>query len=64
MPVNKSQAISKKPTGPPHKETNEVQEQASDPRERERLSGQGSESALAHLRDIERRRLNKPEKTH
>ena len=61
--MNKTKAISKKPTGS-HEETDEAQEQATDWPDSEGLSGQGSESALAHLRDFEKRRIDKPEKTH
>jgi hypothetical protein len=62
-PVNKSQAIRKKPASP-HEEPNEADERDNEWPDREGLSGQGSESALAHLRDMESRRIDKPEKAH
>ena len=61
--MNRSQAIRKKPAGP-HEESNEADEQASEWPDSEGRSGQGSESALAHLRDFESRRIDKPEKAH
>lgn len=62
-PVNTVQAISTKPAGP-HEDTDEAEEQAGDWPDSEGLSGQGSESALAHLRDIESRRIDNTEKAH
>jgi hypothetical protein len=62
-PVNKPQAISKKPAGS-HEPTHEAEEESGEWSDSEGLSGQGSESALAHLRDIESRRIDKPEKAH
>ena len=61
--MNKSQAIRKKPAGS-DEDSNEAEEQAADWPDSEGLSGQGSESALAHLRDMENRRIDKPEKAH
>lgn len=57
------QAISKKPAGSPE-DINEAEEGTGERPASEGLSGQGSESALAHLRDIENRRIDKPEKAH
>lgn len=63
MLFNKPKDIRKKPAVL-HEEPNEAHEQPGDWPDSEGLSGQGSESALAHLRDIERRRIDKPEKAH
>jgi hypothetical protein len=63
MLFDKPKDIRKKPAVP-HEESNEAREQSGDWPDSEGLSGQGSESALAHLREIERKRIDKPEKAH
>lgn len=60
--MNKPQASKK--LAKSDEESSEAEEQASEWPDSEGLSGQGSESALAHLRDFEKRRIDKPEKAH